>query len=148
MNRDALIATLIGVVVGIIIASFVLMGPRLKNIIPSISLPTISLPKKETKTPDGSTDSTSDNGSLIIDSPEHESIQTQQDVLISGKTKPNAFVVIIGPNNEDVLRAGDDGAYAATIELSEGLNNIHVSSYVEDDDFHKNITVFYTKEEL
>jgi len=150
MNRDAIIATLIGIGIGILTTAIVLAGPQLTKLLPNIHLPKISL-QLPTSNKNKVIDVTipEEKSSLIsIDSPLEESIESSDEVLLSGFTKKDALVVAMGPVDEDIITASSDGAYAVTISLIEGKNDIYVTSYSDDDTETIKRTVFYTKESL
>ncbi len=150
MNKDALLATIIGFGIGLVITGLVFAGPTIFKSFPRIQLPSLSMftgkssgtAKKPNPTPrPNSTD-------LAIESPLADSIEAKSEVLVSGRTTPNATVVIEGESDEAVVVANAKGAYAATITLGEGKNEIMASSYTSTKVQKQNVTVFYTPEKF
>lgn len=150
MNKDAVLATIIGFGVGLVIAGAVFLGPGLiKNIrIPSLNLSFLSsvLPKssgkkaKPTPTPVAKT--------FSIESPLPDSIEPKSESLISGAAIPGAIIVLEGESDEAVAVATDKGAYAAKLSLGEGKNDIVVTSYAGKTVESKTLTVYYTPEDF
>lgn len=149
MNKDALLATIIGFGVGLVITGLVFIGPSLIKTLPSIQFPALTLPKiaQNTKAPKKSQPSTkAASNDLTIDSPLAENIQPKNEILVSGHTAFGATVVIVGETGENVVVANDQGAYAGTIALGEGKNDIEVTSYAKTQTQKQSVTVYYTPE--
>jgi len=155
MNKDALLATCIGFIVGLIVTGAVLYGPGLTKNFPKIGFPKISfqLPqfgKKEgTPTPTAATATeTPKEHAVIIESPLPDSLEQSDKVLVSGTTSFHATVIISSPLDEVVIEANGDGKYAGKVTLQEGKNDIMVASV---DPLGKSVSqsviVFYTPEQ-
>lgn len=145
MNKDALLATLIGFVIGLLITGVLLVGPRVVRYLPKIKIPqwTISQPHS-TPTPSPA----QKEFSITIDSPLPDSIESESEVLVSGSTTSKATVVIQSNVNDAATQAKDDGKYAGKVTLVEGRNEISVTSYLKDKKATQTIMVFYTPENL
>ncbi|MEK7577207.1 MAG: hypothetical protein AAB492_01135 [Patescibacteria group bacterium] len=146
MNKDALLATIIGFGVGLILTGLVFLGPSLFKSFPSFSLPKISWPKfftsQSSATPTPTPIKTS--GTLMIEAPLPDSIELRSETLVSGKTKPRAIVVVETTDTETVVVANDLGAFATKITLSEGKNELVVSSHEGKEVQTQTLTVFYS----
>lgn len=149
MNKDALLATLIGFIIGLVITGILLAGPTIAKGFPNIKWPTFtfSLPKGGTQGGNKPTP-TPIAFFLTIDSPLTDSIEEKTDVLVSGKTIPEATVVIAGSVDEIVVTADDKGTYAGKVKLMEGKNEVVVTSYDKEEEKSQTVTVFYTPEKL
>lgn len=150
MNKDALLATIIGFGVGLVIAGLVFLGPSMIKSLPRVSFPNISqfissLSKKTISKPKTPTKTTT---TLTIESPLADSIEQKNETLLSGKTFPNATVVLEGENNEMVVIANQQGAYAGKLILGEGKNDLKVTSYTHNgkETQTQTVRVFYTPE--
>lgn len=144
MNKDALLATVIGFVVGLVITGFLLVGPRLVSFLPKISWPSFSF---------GQTNQTASPTptvavSLTIDSPLPESIESSAELLVSGTTEPGTMVILQTDVDDEVVIAKEDGKYAGKVTLIEGKNDLVVTSYGKTKQEAKTIQVFYTPEEF
>jgi len=147
MNKDAILATIIGFVIGLCITGLVLLGPKLTKYLPNITLkfPSISFMKpKVTPTPAPK----QKTFTLTIDSPLPESIESEGDLLVSGQTSGGTTVVIQGNNDDAVVKATPDGKYAGKVTLVEGKNDITVTGYYQKNQKTQTVTVFYTQEQF
>lgn len=148
MNKDALLATFIGLAAGLLITGVLLLGPSLTKSFPKLSLPRITLPSfSKGKTP-SPTPAPVEELTITIDSPLPEEIAVKDSLLVSGTTLPGATVVAQGLLDEDVVQTKDGGAYAAKVSLAEGSNEITVSTYKDGKSASQTVTVFYTPEEF
>jgi hypothetical protein len=159
MNKDALLATFIGFVVGLLVTGLVLYGPGLTKNFPKIQLPkfSFSLPKfsKPTPTPTPTLKDSKKEHAVTIESPLADAIEQGDKVLVSGSTTPSSTVVISGAMDEIVIEANGDGKYAGKVALSEGKNDITVVSFpASPADGQQSgtaatqtVSVFYTPEE-
>jgi hypothetical protein len=140
MNKDALLATLIGLGMGLIITGLIVVGPKLVSGLPKISLPKVSLPKKSqpvVPTP------TPGVVALSIVSPVAESVIAKAELLVSGTAPLGSIVVVQGPTDEDVTTADSNGKYAGKILLSEGKNDVTVTSYAANKHEAQAVVVYY-----
>lgn len=145
MNKDALLATVIGFTVGLFITGLFLLGPKLLSFLPTFSLPSFSFGQTN---PSGSPAPSAKDFSLRIDSPLPEAIESSAELLVSGTTEPGAIIVIQTDIDEDVVLSSDEGKYAGKVTLIEGKNDLIVTSYGKTKQESQTITVFYTPEEF
>jgi len=149
MNRDALLATLIGFGVGLLIMGGILVGPKLSIRIPKITIPkiAITLPTRTPKVTPG-TQSPTEKAAFSIDKPVNDSVLSESEIPITGSARDATLVVVQGPGGETVSSPESDGTYAATIALVEGRNDIIVTAYHETEVQELTVTVYYTPETL
>ena len=155
MNKDALLATFIGFVVGLFVTGLVLYGPGLLKNVPKFQLPSFpkfsfSLPqfKKSSVSPTPTTIETAKEHTISIESPIGDALEQTETVLVSGTTTPSAIVILSGVNDEIVVEANADGKYAGKVSLSEGKNIITATSYSKPEKVAvQTVSVFYTPEE-
>ena len=151
MNKDALLATVIGFGVGLIIAALVFLGPTVFKNMPQIRMPNLAslwsnfTAQKNNAAP---TPTPKPNEVLSIQSPLPESIEQKNESLISGASPPNAIVVIEGESTENIIIANAEGSYAGKISLGEGKNEITVTSYAGANVQVQSVTVYYTPEDF
>ena len=152
MNKDAILATIIGFGVGLVIAALVFVAPSMMKGLPHFSLPNFSaltaLFSMKQKNSDSEKPSTTPklSDTLSIESPLPDAIEPKSETLISGTTLPNAVVVLEGEDTENVVVANGNGAYAGKLELGEGKNDIVVTSYAKNNVQSQDVTVYYTPE--
>ena len=152
MNKDALLATFIGFVVGLVVTGLVLYGPGLIKNAPKIQFPKISLslPKfgKPKTSPTPTETVTKKEHAVTIESPLADAIEQSDKVLVSGTTSTSSTVIISGPLDETVAQANGDGKYAGKITVSEGKNDISVTSFDPSGKaVMQTVSIFYTPEE-
>ncbi|MCL4360562.1 hypothetical protein M1555_04935 [Patescibacteria group bacterium] len=147
MNRDALLATLIGLGLGLVITGALILTPSLLRLLPKITLPkvAVSMPKSA-KTP--APRPTPAAFGLTVDSPLPNAIEHKTDLIVSGTTGAGATVVVQGLTDDDVTVVGKDGKYVGKITLSEGKNTVTVTSYGKDKQKGTSVVVYYTPESL
>ncbi len=145
MNRDALLASLIGFGIGLLITGILLVGPNMIKGFPKIQFPTITLPKRN-ETAQTTPKTTPPPITFAITNPTADSIVTTADLVVSGTAVPSSMVVLGGPNDEDVTTAGADGKFSGKLTLSEGKNDITVTNFIQGKAAEQTMTVFYTKE--
>lgn len=148
MNRDAILATIIGFGVGLIIAGLVFLGPSLfKNF--KFSMPDLSFITKLFQRTEGSETAPAkdpESGNLTVESPLADTIEPAEESLVSGTFRPEAVIVISGETDESVTVANNEGAFAGKITLKEGRNDLIVTGYADDISESVSVTVFYTPE--
>jgi len=152
MNRDAIVATLIGIIIGVCIAAVVLVGPKLGSFVSGLPMPSfsLSLPKLPNFSKSSDTanqpeqNKESARADLIIESPLPDSIISENTVLLSGKTTPNSTVIAQNQTGDWITNSNSDGTYALTITLSEGINTITLTSVADDVEYSKQIVLYQT----
>jgi hypothetical protein len=156
MNRDAIIATCIGIIFGVCIAALVLVGPKIGSYISSIPKPSFSfsLPsffsftKKEEKPINPTNNPSAAITDITIDSPLPDTIISESEILISGKTIPNATVVATNQFGDWTTTSDSTGVYALTVTLSEGLNTLTLTSWNTDKEYSKQLSLYQTGAKL
>lgn len=136
MNKDAILATLIGLILGLTITAVFIFGPNLVK----------SLPKTAPKPTPQSAILLKAFG-VTITAPLPEAVEPKKDIVVSGVTEAGATVVIQGPIDDDVVTAGVDGAYAGKVTASEGKNDITVTAYgSKGQQAQSAVTIYFTEE--
>jgi len=151
MNKDALLATFIGFVVGLLVTGLVLYGPGLTKNFPKFQFPKISfsLPAfgKPKTTPTPTVNEVKKEHTVTIESPQADALEPSETVLISGTTSVSSIVILSGPLDDVVIEANGDGKYAGKVTLLEGKNDITVTSFLKSQSVAKSVSVFYTPEQ-
>jgi len=147
MNKDAILATLIGFGIGLLITGLLLVGPNITKALPKINLPAMTWFQSKQQQPNAPTPTPPPTG-FTIESPLTDAIENTSEILVSGVTIPGSTVVIAGVVDDTVAVAQADGKYAGKITLTEGKNDIVVTGYDQTKQVNKTITVYYTPESL
>lgn len=155
MNKDAILATLIGFAIGLTITGIIIVAPTLARSapkLPKISLPSLSLGKgKSAKVVPTPTVSTKNEGakSFAILTPIPDSIVQKNPISFEGSVGPGATSILVQSDTDDTVCPVTKGSWSCQISLSEGNNDltvheIHGSTIRQS----KRITLFYTTESL
>lgn len=149
MNKDALLATLIGFGIGLLITGAFLFGPNIASGLPSISfkLPNFNFSKPQVQVSPIPTPATRVT-SLTVTAPLTESLASEDEVLVSGTAPQGSTIVIAGAKNEEVLSANQGDTFVGKVVLVEGKNDIVVTAYIDQKEEISKLTVYYTPEDL
>ncbi len=86
---------------------------------------------------------------LEISGPENNSVVFDSEVLVNGKTSPNATVFISTENSDQAMTANDKGDFSQTVMLKPGLNTILVNVFEQNgDNKNEQRVIFYSEEKL
>lgn len=149
MNKDAIFATLIGLGIGLLLTGIIIVGPNIVKSMPKVTLPSINLSflkKQPTPTP-ASNAAAQPKHEVTIDSPLSDAIEGTESVLVSGSTSRESKVIIQGIVDDVVIMTNGEGKFAGKVTLTEGKNDILVTSYhAEGISAIQKVTVYYTPE--
>jgi len=147
MKKEVLLAIIIGFGLGLLITFGVWKANKaLKEVAPKKQLPSQETQEEE-KTP--SPTLAPPQLSLVITSPEDNSIVSKEKVNISGKTPWRATVVIIYEEGEKIIETDENGNFSTEITLVSGANEIIVSAYDEDsNEVTKTLNLVYSTAEI
>jgi hypothetical protein len=86
---------------------------------------------------------------LEITNPEDDIMVTDPNLIISGKTSPNASIIISNGENDAGLQSDKNGEFSKVFSLNPGANIIEIDTYDTDGNSKTVIKeVYYSKEEL
>ncbi len=74
---------------------------------------------------------------LVLEKPIDEDVVDNRIITVSGKTAPNAKVVILTQTNEVGAVAAQDGSFSSNITLSEGENVVEVDAVAANGEIAK-----------
>ncbi len=142
MKKEVLIAIIIGFVLGLVITFGVWTANKAMKETPQKDQQA-SENTQEAITPTPVAESV-----LTITSPEDNFLSDKEKIDISGKTTPQATVVILFEQGEKIIEADSQGSFTTQITLVGGSNEVKVSSFdPEGKEVSKSITgVFSTAE--
>jgi hypothetical protein len=87
--------------------------------------------------------------SLQITSPDNHLVVKENNIEIKGTSKDNAFIAVLGEEDEVLTTADDDGFFATEIPLIKGINNIQViASDRNNQQLKKEIEIVYSTAEI
>lgn len=150
MNRDAILATLIGLALGLTITGFLVIGPGLTKYLPKVKLPAIafSLFSSKPEVKSNSAENKPKPVTFSVTSPLPEAIVTDGGLVVSGSALPNSIVVVSGITDDEVVAVGADAKFAGKVTLSEGKNDIYVTQYLDAKPTTIKVTVYFTEESI
>jgi len=86
---------------------------------------------------------------LNLSSPENNSLLFDPDILIQGATSPGATIIISLDSEDLALEASSNGNFSTTITLSEGVNELLITSFDKDGNSKtESRTIYYSKEKI
>lgn len=137
MPKEALIAIIIGFLFGLLITFGIYTANRsLKERAAPLASPPATSPTLASPSP---------APTLVINSPENESLVDEEEIIVNGRTSPEAIIAIFTESNEHLLTASREGTFSASIRLIKGVNNIKVTAVDKTSQkVEKNLTIVYS----
>lgn len=84
---------------------------------------------------------------LTVDEPRDENVYDSRVIKISGKTDPNATIVVLTDTDEDILTPTTTGDFSTTVTINAGENVIQITAINKNGDTNTiNRTVTYSTE--
>jgi hypothetical protein len=140
MKAERIVLSFIFILLGLLVAGGGFYLYQLTKTIPDSKLNAITV-KSPTPTPDLSGDL------LILDSPTDESVVDNRIITISGKTTPDATIIISTDTADQVVKPTTTGTFSLTQTIGTGTNFIEVRAIFADGLEKKmNRTVTYSTE--
>lgn len=141
MKFEQLILSFVAVVFGLFVAGVAFFIYQSTKTVSPSTIKTIKI-QNTTPTPGSSIP-------LTIESPADESVATSKIVTVSGKTDPNATIIVSTDNTDTVVSPSSMGAYSLTVTLTDNENILRVLAVMPDGkETLKTITVNYTTEDF
>lgn len=86
---------------------------------------------------------------IAVEKPEDEEVVSTRTIAVTGKTSPNARIVILTPTSEEAGIASSNGNFSTDIILDEGENVIEISAIDSTGEIAKvTRTVIYSTEDF
>jgi hypothetical protein len=146
MKKEILVAIIIGFILGLVITFGIWTANK-----------SLQQNNKTQKTETDETQpivtevSTAEEGkiSLIISSPEDNSLVNQEEIEISGQTVSQATIAILYEEGEEILQANEQGEFSQKITLVGGANEIKITAFdKEGNEASKNLNLVYSSAEI
>lgn len=138
MKKETVIAVLLGIGAGVLIALWVIKGVQTKD-------NSKQLIEQEKITPSISI-SNAIAEPLLVSSPEDGFVSNKEIITIQGKSKKGTLVIIQTPLAEFALDL-DSNEFSQEITLMEGENNITVTSYNKKEIESRSLLIYYVSAE-
>ena len=141
MNKDTVVASIIGFGLGLVAAIALWVVPRVLPKLPQIKSPT----QKEAVT------ETAQNNAaegLSITAPLNGEIIQSDTVTVKGKAAKTNLVIISTVDKSQVITPNENGEYSSPVKLVEGNNIIVVSLISDETTATEKINVFYFSDDI
>ncbi len=125
MTKEKIILSFVAVLIGLLVASGAFYFYQQTKVISPEKEKTVNINPSPTPKP---------SVLLTIDEPIDEKIYDTKVIKISGKTEPDALIVILAENNEEVLSPAKNGDFSTTITLGSGANLIQITAIGKNGD--------------
>lgn len=141
MKTERFVLSVIAVVIGLLVASAAFFIYQSTRSLSPNKIPTITIANP--------TPTASPNIYLSIDQPADQSVQNKKILNISGKTTPNATIIITTAATDQVVSPTSTGNYSVTTTLDSGENLITITAIsATGEEIKKTITVTYSTEDF
>lgn len=141
MKFEQIILSFVAVIFGLFVAGIAFFIYQSTKTVSPNNIKTIKI-QNTTPTP-------ADAVPLTIDTPADESVATSKIVTVSGKTDPNATVIVSTDTTDTIVSPSSMGAYSLTVTLTDNENILRISAVMPDGkETQKTITVNYTTEDF
>jgi len=138
MKTEKILLSFVAVLIGLIVAGVGFYIYQSTKALPSKNVTGVSL---ATPTP------TPPVILLTIESPQDESTTDNKTITISGRTNPNATLIVTTPTGDQVIKPSSQGNYSTTATIISGENDIHVTAIdPSGNQTEKVITITFTTE--
>lgn len=140
MRIEKIILAIAGVFAGLFVAGIAFYIYQTTKTISPSSIKTITLQKP---TPDQSA------VALAIDKPADESVLSSRIIQISGKTNPQATIIVTTDTGDMIVAPSSAGAFSLTVTGTTGENRIIITAILPDgSETQKQMTVNVTTEDF
>ncbi len=143
IKKEATVAVIIGLIIALVVTGGVLRARTALN--------TLALPTKESlKNTFGSKSDSSEKSGLFLEltTPDN-TVSSEPEMTLSGKTLPGTYIAILGEKAEYLIVPSDLGIFSQNIALVQGANSIKINVYQADGtSVEKTLSAVYTTAEL
>jgi hypothetical protein len=120
MKQERVILSFIMVLIGLAFAGIIFYFYQSSKVIPQANNKTADNP---TPTP-----TSTPTLFLTLDDPRDESISEKKTIRVAGKTNPNATVVILTLEGQEIVKPSLQGDFVTQISIDDGTNYIRVQA--------------------
>lgn len=125
MTKEKIILSFVAVLIGLSVASGIFYFYQQTKIISPENQNKIVIPPSTTPKP---------KVILTVDEPTDEKISDTRVVKVSGKTEPDALIIILTDDNEEVINPAKNGDFSTTITLVNGVNLLQITAVGKNGD--------------
>ena len=141
MNKDTVVASVIGFGLGLVAAIALWIVPRL--------IPKTPITQKDNNQVLSETVQNSPSlQTFDVTSPKDGDISKSADLKISGKASPNTLIFVSSSENNQSTQTDDSGNFSLPLKIHEGSNEIAVLNVSNGKEETKRLSVYFVDEEL
>lgn len=141
MKTERILLAFIAVVVGLLVAGIAFFVYQTTKAIPPSKIPTITI-SNPTPTPQA-------NIFISLAQPADESVVDKRSLTITGKTNPDATIVLNSQTDDQVVTPSSSGNFSITTTLDDGENVFTLTAINNvGEETTKTFTVTYSTEEF
>lgn len=124
-SRETYVAMLVGFGTGFLVAATIFFLPKIQN--KQTPTDVTTLMRREKGTPP-----ISSQPFLTIKDPADNLVASDSEVVVSGKTKPKATVVIQTETTDTLIEADENGNFKSQVAIIEGPSEILITAYADE----------------
>ncbi len=137
MNKDTVVASVIGFGLGLVAAIALWVVPRLLPKAAPATKPT------QQETVEASPKTSSNPTQFAISSPQDGEITKNKSIKLEGNAPGTQMVVVSTNTDNTILTPKDTGSFSLNLDLNEGANHIVITSFNKDKQEVKELFVYY-----
>ncbi len=142
MRKEIFLAVFVGITLGLMITFGIYQNSE------NAKLGQNSTTDQLINNPTSTDSATIQDSSLVINSPEEELFTTEEELIVSGSSTPDSFIVVLVNDIENISNADNSGNFSVKVKLNNGGNLIEINSINEDGkQVSKQRTVIYEPKE-
>jgi hypothetical protein len=142
MKAEKVILSIFAVIVGLIAAGVAFYLYQMTKTLPPSKQETLSIKSEITPSP-----TPNNEYFLTIENPKDEAVVNSKSVTISGKTSPNATIIVSTATNDQVVTPAENGNFTLNDTIGNGTNLIQITAvFPTGEEKTETRTVVYTTE--
>lgn len=123
MKAERVFLSFIAVLVGLVAAGVAFYLYQMTKTLPEKKAEPLGVKTRITPTP------TPDKSNfLTVETPKDEEVLTQKTITVSGKTAPNATIIVSSEENDQVVKPAANGDFSLTQAIPEGTSLLNVTA--------------------
>ncbi len=125
MNKEKIILSFVAVAIGLLVAGTAFYFYQQTKVLPQELQRPITVVPAQTPKP---------KVTLSLDEPKDESVSDSKIIKVSGKTDPDAIIVILTDNDYDVITPSTTGDFSTTETIQDGENSMEITAVAKNGD--------------
>jgi cytoskeletal protein RodZ len=123
MKAERVILSFVAVIVGLVAAGVAFYLYQMTRIVPDEKNKPVVLSQQTAVTPTSDPES-----SLTIDSPKEEEVFDKKMITVSGKTSPDATVVVSSEEGDQAVKPASNGNFTLSQSIPTGTTLLHITA--------------------